>query len=351
MSFNVKDLPYHSGVPVIDFARWHTGGSREEKQEISSQLASACQTVGFVYIVNHLIPHETIKAAFSWSEKLFDLEQQQKMLAPHPPGHVVHRGYSWPGLEKVSNSMGDEDDPQLIKKLRQVSDIKESYEIGSDDYPEQPNIWLPDHVLPGFRDFMTNFYWHSWENAKMILKAMAMGIGLDDEDYFLHYHSGHENQLRLLHYPPVPAANVENDSSTRMAAHSDWGSITMLFQDDCGGLQIENPNKQGDFIAADPLQDAIVLNVGDLLQRWSNDNLKSSLHRVTLPPRQDRFTGDEKLTRSRYSIPYFVSPKEKAIIQTIRECIDETHPAKYGPVRWDEYRLMRGSMQYEAPKA
>ncbi|KAI4271876.1 MAG: hypothetical protein LQ337_005693 [Flavoplaca oasis] len=359
-SDNVR-LAYHGGVPVIDFAKWHTGGSQEEKQTISSQLASACQKVGFVFIVNHLIPQEKISEAFSWSKKMFDLEQKQKMLAPHPPGHVVHRGYSWPGLEKVSNSMGDEDDPELVHKLRQVSDVKESYEIGSDNYPEQPNVWLPDHVLPGFRKFMTDFYWDSWENAKMILKAMAIGIGLDDEDYFLRYHSGHENQLRLLHYPPVPAANIEDQSMTRMAAHSDWASITMLFQDDCGGLQIENPNKREDFIAAEPLQDAIVLNVGDLLQRWSNGyffpythTLKSTLHRVTLPPRQDRFTGDENLTRARYSIPYFVAPKEKAVIETIQECVTETNPAKYKPIRWDEYRLMRGSMQYEtleAPKA
>ncbi|KAL8992767.1 MAG: hypothetical protein Q9169_006861 [Polycauliona sp. 2 TL-2023] len=229
MSSTEGEFPVRGGVPIIDFAKWHAGGSREERQKISSQLASACQTVGFVYITNHLLPHEKIQEAFSWSKKLFDLEQKQKMLAPHPPGHTVHRGYSWPGLEKVSNSMGDEDDPDLVKKLRQVSDIKESYEIGSDDYPEQPNVWLPDDTLPGFRDFMTSFYWDSWENAKMILQAMAIGVGLDDEDYFLRYHSGHENQLRLLHYPPVPAANIEDESTTRMAAHSDWPSIIMLF--------------------------------------------------------------------------------------------------------------------------
>lgn len=115
---------------------------------------------------------------------------------------------------------------------------KESYEIGSDDYPDQPNIWLPEHILPGYRNFMTNFYWDSWENGKMILKALAIGLGLDDEDFFLRFHTGHENQLRLLRYPPVPAARIEDGSMTRMDAHSDWGSITMLFQDECGGLQV-----------------------------------------------------------------------------------------------------------------
>ncbi|KAL8858350.1 MAG: hypothetical protein Q9178_005031 [Gyalolechia marmorata] len=344
------DFAYHGGVPIVDFAKWHVGSSPEEKQKIADQLVRACQSVGFVFVINHLLPPDKLGEAFAWSKKMFDLEQKQKMLAPHPPGHVVHRGYSWPGLEKVSNSMGDEDDPGLIGKIRQVVDIKESYEIGSDNYPEQPNVWLPDHVLPGFRQFMTAFYWDSWENAKMILQAMAIGIGLD-EDYFLRYHSGHENQLRLLHYPPVPAANIENQSMTRMSAHSDWGSITMLYQDDCGGLEIENPQKKGEFIAAEPLQDAIVLNVGDLLQRWSNDTLKSSLHRVTLPPRQDRFTGNEKLTRARYSIPYFVAPMEKAVIETVQQCVNEKNPAKYKPITWDEYRLMRGSMQYEKPEA
>ncbi|KAL8955567.1 MAG: hypothetical protein Q9183_006594 [Haloplaca sp. 2 TL-2023] len=263
--------------------------------------------------------------------------------------------------------MGDEEDPDLAEKLRKVSDIKvswlytrssallpygdqESYEIGSDNYPDQPNVWLPEDVLPGFREFTTSFYWKSWENAKMILKALAIGVGLEDEDYFLRFHSGHENQLRLLHYPPVSAAAIEDQWMVRMGAHSDWGSITMLFQDDCGGLQIENPNKKGDFVDAEPMKHAIVLNVGDLMQRWSNDTLKSSLHRVTLPPRQDRFTGNNKLTRARYSIPYFVGPIGTSMIETLPSCIDGHHPAKYKPINWDDYRLMRGSMQYESPE-
>lgn len=120
------DVTEHGGIPVVNFATWTDGSPREERQKIASQLAHACQTVGFVYIINHRIPHEKLREAFDLSKKLFDLGQDKKMLAPHPPGHVVHRGYSWPGLEKVSNSMGDEDDPDLATKLRQVSDLKVS---------------------------------------------------------------------------------------------------------------------------------------------------------------------------------------------------------------------------------
>ena len=85
---------------------------------------------------------------------------------------------------------------------------------------------------------MTDFYRECHKTAMGIMGAMALGVGLEDEDYFVPTHPGHNNQLRLLHYPPVPAANIESQTSTRMGAHSDWGSITMVFQDDCGGLQV-----------------------------------------------------------------------------------------------------------------
>lgn len=99
---------------------------------------------------------------------------------------------------------------------------------------------------------------------------MSLGIGLEEEDFLLKHHSGHNNQLRLLHYPPVPAAALESGSSARMPAHSDWGSITMLFQDDCGGLEVEDPNRKDRFVPATPTKGACVVNVGDLLMRWSN---------------------------------------------------------------------------------
>lgn len=206
---------------------------------IAARLTEACCNVGFVYITNHDVSSEKLGEAFAWSKKLFDLELEQKMLAPHPSGHTVHRGYSWPGLEKVSNAMGDEADAEELKKnLRQISDVKESYEIGSESNKDQPNQWIPRDVLPGFREFMSGFYWDCHRAAMSFWSAMALGVGLKDQDYFVPMHSGHNNQLRLLHYPLVPAANIEDRSSARMGAHSDWPTITLLFQDDCGGLQV-----------------------------------------------------------------------------------------------------------------
>lgn len=193
------------------------------------------------------------------------------MLAPHPPGPEVHRGYSYPGLEKVSQYAGG--DIAKGEELRSVIDCKESYEIGSSENASQPNKWLPESTLPDFKTFTTEFYWACNSIAQEILRCISLGLGLEDADYLLRYHSGHNNQLRLLHYPAIAASDLEAGKVARMPAHSDWGSITMLFQDDCGGLEVEDPRCEGKFVCATPVEGACVVNVGDLLMRWSNGEL------------------------------------------------------------------------------
>ena len=116
---------------------------------------------------------------------------------------------------------------------------------------------------------MLKFHKALFEAGSKLYRAMAIGLGLD-EDNILKIHSEKWNQLRLLHYPTIPAELIESEKFARMPAHSDWGSLTMLFQDDCGGLEIEDPKHPGQFIAATPVKGAMILNVGDLMQRWSN---------------------------------------------------------------------------------
>ena len=347
-------------IPIVDFTDFKTETDPETRLKIAQELVAACREVGFVYITNHSVPEQTLSKAFSISKKFYDLSEEDKMKAPHPPGWAVHRGYSWPGLEKVSGTMSTKDDEELIAKLREVQDYKESYEIGSEQDPDMPNVWPPDEVLPEWRPFMTNFYWVCWEAAQQVLRALALGIGLEDENHLLKLHSGHHNQLRLLHYPPVPAKVIEGGKMSRMPAHTDWSTMTMLFQDDCGGLQVEDPHKPGEFIDVPPVPGSLVMNVGDLLMRWSNgsslqscsdvsadlslDYLRSTSHQVTLPPRQDRFTGDDRLTRARYSIPYFVTTDPDLLIECLR--IDGEHPPKYDPITQRDYSAMRARMQY-----
>jgi isopenicillin N synthase-like dioxygenase len=260
-------------IPIIDFSAFTLEAALETRLKVARDLVSACREVGFVYISNHGVPADALAEAFALSKKFFDLPKEDKMKAPHPPGWAVHRGYSWPGLEKVSGAISEKDNKAWIERLREVQDYKESYEVGSEEFPDMPNVWPPADVLPEWKPFMSQFYWTCFEAAKNILRALALGMGMEDEDYLLRLHSGHSNQLRLLHYPPIPAAAIEGAKMSRMPAHCDWSTVTLLFQDDCGGLQIEDPKSPGRFIDAPPVPNTLIMNVGDLLMRWSNGKL------------------------------------------------------------------------------
>jgi isopenicillin N synthase-like dioxygenase len=244
--------------------------------------------------------------------------------------------------------------------------------MGSEQNSEQPNVWIPDAALPGFREFMQQFYWDCFAVGGNILRAIALGLDLE-EDHLLKIHSGHNNQLRLLHYPSIPAEAVESDKMARMPAHTDWSSITMLFQDDCGGLEVEDIDHPLRFIPATPIKDAIVMNVGDLLQRWSNgmfrhiifvplpvvvipdagslilriDILRSTKHRVTLPPLSDRYDGPNRMVRERYSIPYFLAPDPDSVVECLPTCATDERPARYFPITQREYNQLRATMHYE----
>jgi isopenicillin N synthase-like dioxygenase len=333
-------------LPLVDLAGF--GSSiPEERLKTAKQLVAACREVGFVYIINHGVPQEDLDEAFTVSEKFYNLPQEDKLKAPHPPGWAVHRGYSWPGLEKVSEAVsGAGDDGARKKDLRAVQDFKESYEVGSENDVEQPNVWPPHDVLPEWRPTMQKFYWTCFGAAKTILRALALGIGLE-EDELLKLHSGDHNQLRLLNYPPISAKALEAGGGfERMPAHTDWSTITLLFQDDCGGLQVEDPRRPGKFTDVEPIEGALVMNIGDLMMRWSNDTLLSTRHRVTLPPLHDRITGEGRVTRERKSIVYFLTTDPDTSIETMGRCVDETHPAKYEPITQREYNAMKASMQY-----
>jgi len=332
-------------IPIVDFSAWKIKGDLSSRIQVAQEIVDACRKVGFVYIVNHTIPDFLIDEAFQWSKQFFALSDEDKMKAPHPDGWAVHRGYSWPDREKVSHITTEKDEDQRAK-ITEALEYKESYDMGSDKNGDQPNQWLPDEVLPGFRAFMTRFYWDCFSVTSDIMRALAVGIGLEDEDHLLKKHSGHNNQLRLLHYPEVPLEALERQTVSRMPAHSDWSSITILFQDDCGGLEAEDPSQPGRYIPAMPLKNAIVMNVGDLLQMWSNDYLRSTNHRVTIPPLSTSLKGSDRMTRERYSIPYFIAPDPTALIECLPACTSEENPPKHAPITQADYNRMRASMLY-----
>lgn len=342
-----------NSIPIVDLSAFGTEGNTESRLESARALYKACHELGFVQILGHGVEPQLLREAFNWSKKLYSLSHDEKLKAPHPDGPVPHRGYSHPGLEKVY-SKAEKDSRDAFEtngdSLRQVKDFKESYEIGSEENSVQQNIWLPEEVLPGFRSFMTEFYWKLNKAARRILEAVSLALGLTEAEkgYLFDLHSGHNNQLRLLHYPPIPTEKLRKQVVARMPVHCDWSTFTMLFQDDCGGLEFENPNHTGSFTPATPITGALVLNIGDMLQRFSNDVFPSASHRVTLPPEASSANQtQETMTRQRFSIPYFVAPDAEKTVSCLSSCVSDERPVKFEPVSFAEYGASISRYQYK----
>ncbi|KAI5476186.1 oxidoreductase,Oxoglutarate/iron-dependent oxygenase family [Pseudohyphozyma bogoriensis] len=318
-------------VPVIDFAPFLSGTPAEQKAT-ATELLNAMKDVGFLMLKGFHSEQTVTKAqvedAFEHSKRFFALPQEEKSkLAYTAPGRESRqysfRGYNAPGKERVHNATSEEE----IAKLRaKAPDMKETMEIGREDGDSPfPNRW-PEN-LPEYKEFMVEFFHSCHKLHLQVMAAIAVGFDLETE-YFFPMVEEQSHNLRLLNYPAVPNTSV-GEGGNRAGAHSDFGSVTLLFQDSVGGLEVQDKN--GEFVPAVPVPDTVVVNVGDLLQRWTNDVLKSTVHRVVVPQ------GGGEMTPQRNSIAFFSNP---GLTQMIR-CLPELGAPKYPPVKCEEYLYRR----------
>lgn len=229
--------------------------------------------------------------------------------------------------------------------ILQTPDYKESFECGNVMDEAQPNIWLPEDKLPGFRAFMEEYFMQCSNLIHSILDALTIALKVP-EPGLSPTHSESLFQLRLLHYPSIDTEQLRNNERSRINAHSDFGTLTLLFQDNVGGLEIEDPAKLGTFRAAEPIQDTVLVNIGDLMARWSNDRWRSSVHRVGLPPASQDNNGG-LVVPDRYSIPVFATANMEAVIEALPGCWSEDTPKKYEPVTAWGYVQMRMAALYK----
>ncbi|CCE27949.1 related to gibberellin 20-oxidase [Claviceps purpurea 20.1] len=318
-------------IPLIDFSKFLNGGPHE-RQSTAQEILHGFQTAGFIYLKNHPIPAHVLQRIFIRSATFFALDDETKLRLQWTTPEA-NRGYSSPGREKASQLV----DVSEVSKIRtQAPDLKESLEIGRDTRPEFPNQW-PDEgdnvSLRGFRKDMVDFFRTCQALHVDVMRAIALGMGLE-QDFFDQFINASDNNLRLLHYPGVKAKVFKlNPGQTRAGEHSDYGSITLLFQDSQGGLQVKSPT--GDFVDATPIEGTIVVNAGDLLARWSNDTIRSTIHRVVEPPSQD----DEH--PARYSIAYFCNANLDSFIETLPGTYATEQDKKYKGVKSGEYLVQR----------
>jgi len=263
---------------LIDFSKF-LDGDEAQRLETAKAVLRGFQTAGFVYLKKVPITAETRKHVFETSARFFELPHEDK-LALGWTTPQANRGYSAPGREKVTQ----ESDINEVAKMREAApDIKESFEIGREGEPGHPNQWpRAEGALEGFKSTMLDFHGQCKALHEEVMRAIAVGMGLD-AGWFDGFVDVGDNTLRLLHYPGVSRDVFKtNPGQVRAGEHSDYGSITLLFQDARGGLQVKSP--RGSFVDATPIEDTVVVNAGDLLARWANDSIKSTIHRVVEPP-------------------------------------------------------------------
>ena len=318
-------------VPVIDISPFRAGDP-QGKQKVAEAVAEACETIGFFTISGHGISQDIIEDLREASHAFFEQPVEEKLKWKHPVENTP-RGFRVFQGEALARTSGVEDAPP---------DLKEFYHYGRETWPDDPyftgpegsayflpNIW-PDEPAAFSRAAVA--YYEALDGLMADLRHIgALALGLP-EDWFDDKFDRHVTAIRLNYYPLV--AETPKPGQIRAGQHTDYGMFTILMgEDEPGGLQVRT--RAGEWIDVETRPDFFVINIGDLLMRWTNDRWLSNLHRVVNPPEGSR------PTRGRLSVGFFSQPNYDALIECIPTCAGPGHPAKYEPVTSGKYRDLK----------
>ncbi len=301
-------------VPVIDLTPFREG-SEEGKRAIARQVGEACEQIGFLTIVGHGVSEDLVRRIADVSRRFFDLPMEEKQKVKV---NSIGVGYVPLQIESLAASLG--------KKT--PGDLKESLNTGRDldhdRWPENPSelksIWIE--------------YFQATNNlAKTIMRVFALALDLP-EDYFDDKIDPPLAFMRVINYPDQPEDPLPDQ--LRAGEHTDYGTLTILRPENVpGGLQVRN--RAGEWLDVVTVPGSYVINIGDMMQYWTNDRWISTVHRVVNPPR-DKSTGSR-----RQSIVFFHTPNENTLISCLDSCCSADNPAKYPPILSGEHLRQKSS--------
>ncbi|MGH8001239.1 MAG: isopenicillin N synthase family dioxygenase [Brasilonema sp.] len=297
-------------IPVIDFSLF-TKGNVTDRQTVVKQIYQACHEIGFMYLKNTNISNNLIHQVFQQSKNFFDLPLAEKQQLAWSD-EFSNQGYV--GLERERLNPNH------------PGDLKEGFNIGKQKPTDRLSPILTASSSPAKNSHILTFYEACTEFANDVLQAIALALELS-KDFFATNHNQKNHTLRLLHYPSLSQSSKPRQ--VRAGEHSDYGSITLLFQDEVGGLEVRTAS--GEWIAASPISDTVIVNTGDLIERWTNHVFCSTKHRVMIP-------NDERVKQSRYSVAFFCHPNDDTEIVCLESCQRNKSPI-YPPILAGEYLL------------
>lgn len=318
-------------VPIIDISPY-LSGNPEGKKKVASEIAAACTDIGFFAIKGHGVDQNVIEDLREAAHTFFEQPESEKRRWKHPVEDTP-RGFRVFQGENLGKTSGDESSKP---------DLKEFYHFGRQTLPDDPyftgeegslyfipNLW-PDEPAT-FRKAAVTYFETLDGLAANLAHIIATALDLP-EDWFDDKIDKHATAVRLNYYPLLE--DGPPPGQIRAGAHTDFGMMTILMgEDEAGGLQVRT--RSGKWIDVETRPDFFIINIGDLLMRWTNDTWLSNLHRVVNPPE------GSKPTRGRLSVGYFFQPNYDALIECIPTCMGPGRPAKYEPVYSGRYRELK----------
>jgi len=304
---------HSAGIPSVDLSDF-LSGDETRKTKFVQDLGKAYEDIGFVAVRGHLLHNDTSRILYAQCQQFFGLTKEIKNKYEDPK-IAGQRGYTSFGKEHA--------------KGRNVGDLKEFWHFGQMVEGEDPiKSEYPDNIfvdeLPDFNAYGIKAYKELEETGKHMLRAIALYLGLD-EFFFDDKIKNGNSILRPIHYPPI---THEPESAVRAAEHEDINLITLLMGASAEGLEVLN--KQGEWVGITALPEQLVVNVGDMLQRLTNNKLKSTTHRVVNPPR-------EQWANPRFSIPFFLHPRSDMRLDCLESCVTSDYQRHYEPISAGEY--------------
>ena len=304
-------------IPSVDLADFKEG-NKEMKAAFVKELGKAYEEIGFVAVKNHGLSDALCAELYAQVKGFFTLSKEEKE-AYEIEGLAGQRGYVSFGKEHAKNkNEGD------LKEFWHFGQTVEDNDPIKEEYPDNIQV----NELPKFNAVGREVYQKLEATGRDMLRAIALHLNLDENYFDAKIHNGN-SILRPIHYPPI---THEPKDAVRAAEHEDINLITLLMGASADGLQVLN--KSGEWISVTALPDQIVVNVGDMLQRLTNNKLKTTTHRVVNPPR-------EKWGTSRYSIPFFLHPRSEVSLNCLPSCISESNPKNFSDITAGEYLEQR----------
>tara|TARA_B100000470_G_scaffold188030_1_gene153951 strand:+ start:106 stop:1086 length:981 start_codon:yes stop_codon:yes gene_type:complete len=320
----ISNNSFFKEIPVIDISPL-VGPQDNPKslRKTAKEIENACKNIGFFYVKNHQIPQNHLDAVILVMQEFFNLPEEEKMKI-HIGNSDVFRGYTPLGKELTNAKY----------------DWHECVDFGLDLEPNHPEVIAGNQLLgpnqwpenqPNFRKALESHWDLMILLGRRITEGLAMSLGFDKKKFARFMNKSH-SFMRISNYPPYGKDQEENVGDG-IGAHIDYGFLTILLQDNIGGLEVKNADNE--WVSAPMIPGTFLINIGHMIQRWTNDYYKATVHRV-IPPKHE----------TRCSLPFFFEPNFDAIVVPLDTFCSKNNPPRYKPFHFGNYLESKFTTSY-----